>query len=786
MRSKLFNLIFFLSFALGEHCAHAQLSLTQDLTGRVVNKTTQKGIPGVKVVVTDVDPILFGITDTSGYYLIKSVELGTHSISFSSIGFERSEWDQINFTSGKQVILNVGLVETNEVLEQVTISTSRNGRPVNLMANVSARSIDISKTLKFPGSIGDISRIVTAYPGVSGPPYASFNFVTVRGNSPSATKHQLNGVEMINSNHLATASGTGGMISVTSMNSLDKFDFYTSAFPAEFFNATGSVFDLKLRNGNLSKYENSIGLSFLGLDLFSEGPLKKKNASYLVNYRYSTFGLIDKLIAINAIPKYQDLTVNLYNQTDKFGQFNLFFVGGLSDYNFNVEYDSTKWENINDRSQRNRGSDIGVLGLKHQIKAGQKSFWNTTISGQLGRNFNYQNYLQDDLTFDKRDSIYHTSYQFDIHTTLNTRFSRRHFNKTGIRLSSKFNNLYAIQYNWLKSDFDTLVNNLVNFNLLSIYSNSKILITDKTYIIAGVNANYNDLENRINIEPRFGLRHMLTPNTQLNFGAGLYSKLEHQLVYYSNYFDNEGLVTISPNLNLESQKSVHTVFGVDHYYSKRVHHKSEVYYQYIYNSPASSISGFSMISNLAYNSPQILDTKSTGWNYGLETTIEGYFDQAYFIVSGTWFDSKYKGGDGIIRNTEANSSYGGNVILGKSFRIGKKKGKTNLIETNISFSGNGGLYYSPVDLEESIKHQRTVHDFSQANSLRRAPTMRVDYSFSFQFNKPKYSGKFFIQIKNLYSNKVVTYDYFDTISQTIKPFTDFGLVPVLGVKFDFR
>ena len=49
----------------------------------------------------------------------------------------------------------------------------------------------------------------------------------------------------------------------------------------------------------------------LGLELAAEGPFKKDyRGSYLFNYRYSTFSLMDKLnisISENALPNYQDL-----------------------------------------------------------------------------------------------------------------------------------------------------------------------------------------------------------------------------------------------------------------------------------------------------------------------------------------------------------------------------------------------------------------------------------------------------------------------------------------------
>lgn len=80
-------------------------------------------------------------------------------------------------------------------------------------------------------------------------------------------------------------------------------DFYTGAFPAEYGNALSGVFDIRMRNGNNQETEFTLQAGLLGLDLSAEGPFKKGyGGSYLFNYRYSAFSLMDNL---NCPPKKQ-------------------------------------------------------------------------------------------------------------------------------------------------------------------------------------------------------------------------------------------------------------------------------------------------------------------------------------------------------------------------------------------------------------------------------------------------------------------------------------------------
>ena len=75
-------------------------------------------------------------------------------------------------------------------------------------------------------------------------------------------------------------------------NLLDNSDFMTSAFPAEYGNATSGVFDLRMRKGNNEKREYIFQVGVNGFELGAEGPFSKKGkASYLLNYRYSTLGV---------------------------------------------------------------------------------------------------------------------------------------------------------------------------------------------------------------------------------------------------------------------------------------------------------------------------------------------------------------------------------------------------------------------------------------------------------------------------------------------------------------
>ena len=109
-------------------------------------------------------------------------------------------------------------------------------------------------------------------------------------------------------------------------------DFITSAFPSEYGNALGGVFDLGFRKGNKDEYEftGQIGM-FTGVEAMAEGPLGKNGGSFLISGRYSLAGLLGiGAGGTAASPNFHDVSLNLSLGKSNLGNFldirNLWFI----------------------------------------------------------------------------------------------------------------------------------------------------------------------------------------------------------------------------------------------------------------------------------------------------------------------------------------------------------------------------------------------------------------------------------------------------------------------------
>lgn len=179
-------------------------------------------------------------------------------------------------TSGKEVIIDIAMEESYKQIGEVLVKANNKEGTVNKLATVSARTFSMEEVNRYAGGRSDPARLAANFAGVSAPD-DSRNDIVIRGNSPVGVLWRIDGMNVTNPNHFASVGTTGGAVSALNTNLLKNSDFFTSAFPAEYGNATAGVFDLGFRNGNNKKSETTLQMGVItGLEATTEGPFSKK------------------------------------------------------------------------------------------------------------------------------------------------------------------------------------------------------------------------------------------------------------------------------------------------------------------------------------------------------------------------------------------------------------------------------------------------------------------------------------------------------------------------------
>ncbi|MBL0308310.1 MAG: carboxypeptidase-like regulatory domain-containing protein [Bacteroidetes bacterium] len=354
------------------------------IRGHVLDKDSKYPMIGAKVVVIDTGAVNGTVTDINGYFNLR-VPLGRLALKVSYMGYKDVTVQNLLIIAGKEVNLNLEMEEkVNEMSEVVVSAKKENGQVHNEFAVVSARSFDVELTSRFSGNRNDPSRMASNFAGVSGANDAR-NDIIIRGNSPMGMLWRLEGIDIPSPNHFAGFGSTGGPVSMLNNNTLQRGDFITSAFPSEYGNALSGVFDLALRSGNKDKYEFMAQLGFNGIEAGAEGPFakKKSQATFLINYRYSTLALF-KLLKANfgtgtAVPQYQDLNFKIDVPTKKAGVFRFWGLGGLSQIELlGSSVDLSKPQrNLygNENIDLYNKVRTGIVGFSHTYFINKKSYY---------------------------------------------------------------------------------------------------------------------------------------------------------------------------------------------------------------------------------------------------------------------------------------------------------------------------------------------------------------------------------------------------------------------------
>lgn len=758
--------------------------LTQTIRGKIVDTDTKSPIAFATIVVVGTEPLLGTTSDLDGYFTIKAVPLGRASIKISYIGFEDKLIPNLVVISGKETVLDIEMKESFETMNEVVISARQHKSELNNeMVQVSSRGLSVEESKRYAGGIGDPARLVSSFAGV-GSTGEGNNDIIVRGNNPRFIQWKLEGTEIPSPNHFSQEGLTGGPISALNSQMLANSEFYTGAFAPEYGNALSGIFDMRLRKGNSEKRENSFSIGVLGTDLTTEGPLKKGGkSSYLINYRYSTLGLLSSLgvLDFGGIPKYQDLSFKLFIPTEKLGTFSLFGLGGLNNINSEF-YDPNNETFVNEEYQQK--GQLGVIGLRHLLSINKKTYFSSTLSYSNNgtRNTSFRTFdstnLREDQNSNTRNNIVR------LNTSFNYKYNNKHQFQVGA-VNSYFNfNFESRYFDRTAEQFIQALDIAGTAHLNQAFITWKWRATERLSLVNGIHSQNTSQNQEITFEPRSSLRYDLPKGQAITAGIGVHSNMTSLSNYNAIVYDGLGNRS-TPNTSLGLLKARHYVLGYENKLSSNLFFKLEGYYQDLYNIPVEvGSSSYSLINQTFQFSDRVLINEGKGRNIGLELTLERYFaNNYYFLFTGSLFDSKYKASDNVWRNTRFNGNYIANGLFGREFIVGKNK--NNIIGINSKIAWLGANRILTINLEESTERGFMIHDESNAYTDKGDDIFSLNIAFSYRINKPKRSHEFKIDVQNVTNNSAVIDFYYNDVNKSIEVIHQLPMLPILSYTLNF-
>lgn len=778
---------------------HFSIAQNQTIRGVVVDRNTRNTLVGANVMLINSNPIVGSTTDIDGRFRIEKVKVGRIGIRVSFLGYTDVSLNNIELTSGKEMVLNIEMEEKVMTSKEVVITA--NGDKIatqNKMTTVSSRGFTVEETQRYAGSRNDVGRMAANYAGVRGVS-DSRNDIIIRGNSPSGLLWRLEGVDIPSPNHYSNFGTTGGPVSLLNSNLMSNSDFMTGAFPAEYGNAVAGVFDLKMRCGNNEKHEFLAQVGLNGFEGGLEGPISKKTgASYLINYRYSTMEVLKKLgydFGVGTgVPQYQDVSFKINLPKTKMGSFSLFGVGGISYIKMLVSnLDTTKPNNkldftVNDNMDVVNSSNMGVLALTHILPIGKTAYLKTILS------MTYHSFKTNVDTLNNANWTTHPYYRVNyseskpfISIIFNKRITSHHSVKAGMMASQ-------LKYSLLDSIFNSYYNHfrkITNYNgydfLWQPYLQWQFKLTDDVVFNAGWHFIFYSLNNTWSLEPRAGIKWQFLPTHSLSFGYGRHSQLNPIQAYFKQKVLYDSVTYVNYNKNLDLLHSQHFVLSYDWIITETMRLKTELYYQIVSNVPvdaekSNSFSTLNLGSDYVMTVPYHMNNSGSGSNYGVELTLEKFLSKGwYFLITGSLYESKYKGSDGVERNTAFSGTYTGNVLVGKEFILGRKNNEQKLrksISFDLKTNRSGGQRYTPINEEASKYYQLPVYKDSEAYSKQFSDYSKTDLKISFKINGKRITQEFAVDCTNLFNEKNVLSQRMNKKSGTLENSYQLGMLIV--------
>ncbi len=762
-------------------------NLTQTIRGTIIDKVSQSPMTGAVVQLLNAQPAKGTATDVNGKFELTGVPVGRQTLKISYIGYKEYTLPNITVNSGKEVVITIQLEENINTTQEVVIKAKlEKNKPLNEMSTVSTRTFSVEETQKFAAAVNDPARMATSFAGVIAGNDGN-NTISIRGNSPNGLLWRMEGVDIPNPNHFSSVGTSGGGISILSAQLLSNSDFMTGAFASEYGNALSGVFDLKLRKGNNQKREHTFQAGVLGIDVASEGPIKKDyEGSYLVNYRYSTLSLLGAIgvnVVGDASTDFQDLSFNVSLPTQTFGTFGVFGFGGLSSQVSPGKNDSTLWkEESNKQYPSTFHAYTGTFGVNNLKRIGNKCYIKTSLVFSGSDNgFNEKEIDRNYVTQQHYEQAYVQS-RLALSSTFTHKINAKNSFRSGFILSGLHYNFFQKYLDDSSKVMKTYLETSGNTSTMQAFGQWNHKLNARFTTNIGLHSLFLSLNNTYSLEPRASIKYDISAKQNIALGYGLHGQIQPMGAYFAKD-ENNAFV----NKQLEMTKAHHLVLSHDINVNPYTHIKTEIYYQDLFNVPISKdpSSTFSMLNAVeGFNTDALVNT-GAGRNYGLELTLERFLHRNfYYLLSMSLYESKYRAANNEWYDTRFNTNYATTLTAGKEWELSEKR-KKKIVGLSTKLVYVGGLRNTPIDLARSLAAGTQKEDDSNPYSIQNPDYFRIDIKLSLKRNFAHSTSTLSLDLQNATNRENIGGQYFNKNTGKLQYFYQAGLIPVLAYKIEF-
>jgi len=807
------------------------------LTGITIDADTKEPLPGVNLIVNEIDNL--GVaSDLNGKFSLK-ITVGSYSIKCSLIGYMPVVKTDIIIKTNGEFYIEIQMAPTTLEIGEVIVKADYFDKAI-IENNISAVALSSEEVKRSPGSMQDFQRILQAMAGVS---YSNdqTNELLVRGGSPNENLTVFDGMELHSTNHYPNDYNSGGPINMINTELIKEVQFSTGGFISKYGDKLSSIMIVDTREGSRnSAFTGEANLSMAGAGAILEGGIDNGTGSWVIAARKSYLELIVGSIGLTSVPKYYDVQSNVaYNLSSKhkisfsgiYGNDKI-DIEGESDVNFPEKADITDTidvERIN-VAQNQWATGLNLIStwsnkLYSRFTLYANNYHNEVVlyNQWTERNFNSSGDLISSNVLSERKSYQDLSDNTEAAIKSEFIWNISNLNKLefgGQLKYGAFNQTSFIEGDTVRYDTDddgnfdfTAVRPPANISSdLKLFDNNKTyafvndnlkLFDERLIINLGLRYDYFTYPQKGYLSPRFSFSYYLIPaTTSFNFAYGKFYQT-HAYPFYGDRYQTE------VNRYLENSEAVHYVAGLEHIASAGLKITLEGYYKDYSKIPESE--EFIHFDDRTFRSEKYLNTGSQQI-YGIDFLMQQKLTEDIYgtlAFSRMWseVDDTRIGYEGKTYVSDYDFPYVVTFIFGKRFS-GLRTDLDNSspfikypsyilpisddMEISVRWRYASGTPYTEKSYSES--EQRRVGEnswtggswinSSDINGSRYPDYHRLDLAMSSRYNFDSWNLVIFLSIQNIYNrDNIAAYQY--NSDGTKENIYQFSTLPVLGLEFEF-
>lgn len=760
MLKKILVLIFFTAAVLTAQTPMGSIS------GIVVDLETKLPLVGVNIFIKSTDTGTS--TNEEGKYELLNLPVGTYTLVFSYIGYERIIKPDIIVRSQRSTSLNVELKSSVVEIETAVVTdgyfSELENKPVSTI-NFSSEEIR-----RAPGSAGDVSRILYGLPSLA-KVNDQRNSLIVRGGSPVENSFYIDNIEIPNINHFPVEGSSDGPIGILNVDFIDDVNFYSGGFSTIYGDKLSSIMEISYRDGSNQKFEPQLNLSMAGFGAAIEGPLGN-SASYMFSFNKSYLDLIlNEDETGGAMPNYGDAQGKLTYKIDDQNRISFLNVMSIDhivlDYKNALETDLTNYYGKTD-------GFTNTAGINWQNVWGKNGYSNTSLS------HTFVNYDRDYSETKSQKHLFTNKSKENLIRIRNVNYykaGKQHsfeFGAEGSVLMNRFDVLFEKRQDHYGNPTPKVhVDKKMNSYKAGLFVTHHWNFSEELKLDYGGRIDYFEYNSEVTVSPRAALTYRLNDKTKLTAGAGIF----HQFI--PNYM----IIQDDKFKDLNTPTSYHYIAGINRTLGESTRLSIEVYYKSYKNFPVDPAQPYeflfdqSMIEGLFLGHDKLVD-KGEAFSRGIEVMLQKKLASDFYgLVSASYSKSRFKDLLGNwhdrIYDNEFNFTLEGGYI------------PNNEWEFKLSWIYAGGAPYTPFDLEQSYQYNKGIWDIEKVNSKRlpdyHSLNIRVDKRFYFSSS----NLIVYLSVWNAYGRENIAQYLWNEMKNKPDKLKQWSTLPVIGVEYEF-